>query len=125
MNWDDDEWNPYGKKGWFSKDQRKRWNDWGSRSHPRSSKELDDMIKKAWEKLEHWVPKRDPALTESLTLTPDWSDIEKLYKHIARLYKHITVLHDEVERLKKKNDPIANKTKRIFDNVESFTIFDN
>ena len=51
-----------------------------------------------WEKIEQWVPERK---TESLTLTPDWSDVEKLYKHITRLYKHIAVLHDDIERLKR------------------------
>ncbi len=111
MNWDDDGWNPYypygkrrpyGKKGWWSNDQWDKYNTWKKWTKPKSSKDLDETIKKAWEKLEHWVPKRDPALTESLTLTPNWSDIEKLYKHITRLYKHIAVLHDEVSRLKKR-----------------------
>ena len=95
MNWDGDNpyRNPYRKKGFWSKDQSDEWN---SRRNP---KELNDMVKKAWEKIEQWVPERK---TEPLTLTPDWSDVEKLYKHITRLYKHIAVLHDDIEILKEK-----------------------
>ena len=95
MNWDDD-WNkPYRRRNPYGD----RWGKWTPK---KSSEELNDMIKKAWEKIEQWVPERDPALTESLTLTPDWSDVEKLYKHITRLYKHIAVLHDDIEILKEK-----------------------
>ena len=94
MNWDDDGWNPYRRRNPYGD----RWGKWTPK---KSSEELNGMIKKAWEKIEQWVPERDPALTESLTLTPDWSDVEKLYKHITRLYKHIAVLHDDIERLKR------------------------
>ena len=101
MNWDDD-WNnpyrkrsPYGKKGWWSNDQWDKYNIW-KKEGTSERKELNDMIKKAWEKIEQWIPEREPDLT------PSWSDIEKLYKHCEKLYKHIAVLHDDVERLKKK-----------------------
>ena len=89
MNWDDD-WNkPYRRRNPYGD----RWGKWTPK---KSSEELNDMIKKAWEKIEQWVPEREPDLT------PSWSDIEKLYKHCEKLYKHIAVLHDDIEILKEK-----------------------
>ena len=88
MNWDDDGWNPYRRRNPYGD----RWGKWTPKKR---SEELNDMVKKAWEKIEQWVPERDPDLT------PSWSDIEKLYKHITRLYKHIAMLHDDIERLKR------------------------
>jgi len=105
MNWDDDGWNPYRRRNPYGD----RWNDWGKWTPKKSSKEIDEMVKKAWEKIEHWIPKHDPALKESLTLTPNWGDIEKLYKHITRLYKHIAVLHDDIEILKQKKKGLSKK----------------
>jgi len=96
MNWDDDWYNPYRKRRpYWSSDKYDKYNAWKKWTTP-ERKELNDMIKKAWEKIEQWVPEREPDLT------PSWSDIEKLYKHCEKLYKHIAVLHDDIERLKKK-----------------------
>lgn len=95
MNWDDDWYNPYRKRRpYWSSDKYDKYNAWKKWTTP-ERKELNDMVKKAWEKIEQWVPERDPDLT------PSWSDIEKLYKHITRLYKHIAMLHDDIERLKR------------------------